>query len=60
MPLGLGLSLRVTRPGQGVKRTSGLDLNFATGRYANAGPYRATLPATFTFSRTGAGTALQD
>jgi hypothetical protein len=37
---------------------SGLDLDFATGRYALNSPYSSTFPSGWSFSRTGAGTAL--
>ena len=60
MPLSLGLGLRVARPGAGPKHYAGTDLNFSRGWFADRGPYRTTPPANFTFSRTGAGTALKD
>lgn len=38
----------------------GLDLRFPVNQYAKDGPYLVTFPSGWTFSRTGAGTALND
>lgn len=38
----------------------GLDLRFTVTQYAKDGPYRIDLPSGWSFSRTGAGTALRD
>lgn len=60
MGLSLVLGLGVGQPANGVRRAVGLVLDFALQRYASDGPFRSTLPAGFTFSRAGAGTALRD
>lgn len=54
MGLGLGLNLS---GGAGVKRFTGSDYDFDSGRYAVNGPYGSSVPAGMTYSRTGAGYA---
>jgi hypothetical protein len=54
----LGLRLVLTPSKGGGFDVDPLDLDFAAGRYALNSPYSSSFPAGWSFSRTGAGTAL--